>query len=232
MAACQPGYWLTQIARVACRPVWAVKTINKREAGAQNSNLGLSSAGNDFLEDSPYEPVNSRLSDISLLAPIMGESKIWIFSFHPLWFASDKFWFTFRPCMHPAEGSVRSVCLLLSPALLSSCSVHSRACMLAWGALVPCPTRPVASDGGGGLCCRSLLSFGSSGPLVEMSEWAREWVGEWVSEGVESGEWRVESGEWRALFRSHLRVGVMLTQTSRWWCYSLFHNHLVALWLS
>uniref|UniRef100_H3CWX3 GDNF family receptor alpha 1 n=1 Tax=Tetraodon nigroviridis TaxID=99883 RepID=H3CWX3_TETNG len=27
--------------------------------------------GNDFLEDSPYEPVNSRLSDISLLAPIM-----------------------------------------------------------------------------------------------------------------------------------------------------------------
>lgn len=40
--------------------------------------------GNDFLEDSPYEPVNSRLSDISLLAPIMGESNICIPSFHPL----------------------------------------------------------------------------------------------------------------------------------------------------
>uniref|UniRef100_H2RZW9 GDNF family receptor alpha 1 n=1 Tax=Takifugu rubripes TaxID=31033 RepID=H2RZW9_TAKRU len=32
--------------------------------------------GNDFLEDSPYEPVNSRLSDISLLAPIMGEPAV------------------------------------------------------------------------------------------------------------------------------------------------------------
>uniref|UniRef100_UPI0037E8F907 GDNF family receptor alpha-1a isoform X2 n=1 Tax=Semicossyphus pulcher TaxID=241346 RepID=UPI0037E8F907 len=29
--------------------------------------------GNDFLEDSPYEPVNSRLSDIFRLAPIIGE---------------------------------------------------------------------------------------------------------------------------------------------------------------
>ncbi|KAM7408286.1 hypothetical protein PAMA_002140 [Pampus argenteus] len=28
--------------------------------------------GNDFLEDSPYEPVNSRLSDIFRLAPIIG----------------------------------------------------------------------------------------------------------------------------------------------------------------
>ncbi|TWW78457.1 GDNF family receptor alpha-1, partial [Takifugu flavidus] len=44
--------------------------------------------GNDFLEDSPYEPVNSRLSDISLLAPIMGKSAIWIFSFCPLCFVS------------------------------------------------------------------------------------------------------------------------------------------------
>lgn len=42
--------------------------------------------GNDFLEDSPYEPVNSRLSDISLLAPIMGKSAVWIFSFCPLCF--------------------------------------------------------------------------------------------------------------------------------------------------
>lgn len=30
--------------------------------------------GNDFLEDSPYEPVNSRLSDIFRLAPILGKS--------------------------------------------------------------------------------------------------------------------------------------------------------------
>ncbi|KAK0137253.1 GDNF family receptor alpha-1 [Merluccius polli] len=29
--------------------------------------------GNDFLEDSPYEPVNSRLSDIFRLAPILGK---------------------------------------------------------------------------------------------------------------------------------------------------------------
>uniref|UniRef100_A0AAV2JIE1 Uncharacterized protein n=1 Tax=Knipowitschia caucasica TaxID=637954 RepID=A0AAV2JIE1_KNICA len=27
--------------------------------------------GNDFLEESPYEPVNSRLSDIFRLAPIL-----------------------------------------------------------------------------------------------------------------------------------------------------------------
>ncbi|TNM99424.1 hypothetical protein fugu_012457 [Takifugu bimaculatus] len=33
--------------------------------------------GNDFLEDSPYEPVNSRLSDISLLAPIMEGGEPW-----------------------------------------------------------------------------------------------------------------------------------------------------------
>lgn len=43
VAACQPRYRLTPIARVACRPVWGVKTINKREEGAQNSNPGLSS---------------------------------------------------------------------------------------------------------------------------------------------------------------------------------------------
>uniref|UniRef100_A0A3Q3W0Z7 GDNF family receptor alpha n=1 Tax=Mola mola TaxID=94237 RepID=A0A3Q3W0Z7_MOLML len=30
--------------------------------------------GNDFLEDSPYEPVNSRLSDIFRLAPIIGKT--------------------------------------------------------------------------------------------------------------------------------------------------------------
>ncbi|KAK1905804.1 GDNF family receptor alpha-1 [Dissostichus eleginoides] len=30
--------------------------------------------GNDFLEDSPYEPVNSRLSDIFRLAPIIDDS--------------------------------------------------------------------------------------------------------------------------------------------------------------
>ncbi|XP_028324592.1 GDNF family receptor alpha-1a isoform X3 [Gouania willdenowi] len=32
--------------------------------------------GNDFLEDSPYEPVNSRLSDIFRLAPIIGEPTV------------------------------------------------------------------------------------------------------------------------------------------------------------
>ncbi|KAK2530652.1 hypothetical protein Q9233_006213 [Columba guinea] len=32
--------------------------------------------GNDLLEDSPYEPVNSRLSDIFRLAPIVSGSKI------------------------------------------------------------------------------------------------------------------------------------------------------------
>ncbi|KAG7266507.1 hypothetical protein CRUP_015683 [Coryphaenoides rupestris] len=31
---------------------------------------------NDFLEDSPYEPVNSRLSDIFRLAPILGEPAV------------------------------------------------------------------------------------------------------------------------------------------------------------
>ncbi|KAK0134821.1 GDNF family receptor alpha-1 [Merluccius polli] len=31
--------------------------------------------GNDFLEDSPYEPVNSRLSDIFRLAPILGGTR-------------------------------------------------------------------------------------------------------------------------------------------------------------
>lgn len=33
----------------------------------------LWSSGNDFLEESPYEPVNSRLSDIFRLAPIIGK---------------------------------------------------------------------------------------------------------------------------------------------------------------
>ncbi|XP_061546611.1 GDNF family receptor alpha-1a isoform X1 [Phycodurus eques] len=33
--------------------------------------------GNDFLEDSPYEPVNSRLSDIFRLAPIIEGAKPW-----------------------------------------------------------------------------------------------------------------------------------------------------------
>ncbi|XP_039995161.1 GDNF family receptor alpha-1a [Xiphias gladius] len=32
--------------------------------------------GNDFLEESPYEPVNSRLSDIFRLAPIIGEPAV------------------------------------------------------------------------------------------------------------------------------------------------------------
>ncbi|XP_077437386.1 GDNF family receptor alpha-1a isoform X2 [Vanacampus margaritifer] len=32
--------------------------------------------GNDFLEDSPYEPVNSRLTDIFRLAPIIGEPAV------------------------------------------------------------------------------------------------------------------------------------------------------------
>ncbi|XP_033991781.1 GDNF family receptor alpha-1a, partial [Trematomus bernacchii] len=33
--------------------------------------------GNDFLEDSPYEPVNSRLSDIFRLAPIIEGGEPW-----------------------------------------------------------------------------------------------------------------------------------------------------------
>uniref|UniRef100_A0A3B4UNN8 GDNF family receptor alpha 1 n=1 Tax=Seriola dumerili TaxID=41447 RepID=A0A3B4UNN8_SERDU len=33
--------------------------------------------GNDFLEDSPYEPVNSRLSDIFRLAPIIESGEPW-----------------------------------------------------------------------------------------------------------------------------------------------------------
>ncbi|XP_061600720.1 GDNF family receptor alpha-1a isoform X2 [Cololabis saira] len=36
----------------------------------------LTLQGNDFLEDSPYEPVNSRLSDIFRLAPIIGEPAV------------------------------------------------------------------------------------------------------------------------------------------------------------
>jgi hypothetical protein len=36
--------------------------------------------GNDFLEDSPYEAVNSRLSDIFRLAPILGKN----LSIHPV----------------------------------------------------------------------------------------------------------------------------------------------------
>ncbi|KAF3841718.1 hypothetical protein F7725_023669 [Dissostichus mawsoni] len=36
--------------------------------------------GNDFLEDSPYEPVNSRLSDIFRLAPIIDYMFVWVLS--------------------------------------------------------------------------------------------------------------------------------------------------------
>lgn len=44
----------------------------------------LLSIGNDLLEESPYEPVNSRLSDIFRLAPIV--SGKWIFN------SSNKMW--------------------------------------------------------------------------------------------------------------------------------------------
>lgn len=100
-------------------------------------------------------------------------------------------------------------------AFLSDCSIHSRGCMLAWGAIVPCPIKPLASDVGGGLCCHDCLHkihFRVLVLRIHLLRWA--------------------SGEWQVLSCSHLRVGVMLTQTSRWWCYSLFHNHLVAWWLS
>lgn len=103
----------------------------------------------------------------------------------------------------------------LLPAFLSNCPLHSRSRMLARGAIVPCPTKPVAADVGGGLCyhlCRHKTQFCLLVVQVHLLKWA--------------------SGEWQALFCSHLRVGVMLTQTSRWWCYSLFHNHLVDRWLS
>lgn len=173
--------------------------------------------GNDFLEDSPYEPVNSRLSDISLLAPIMGKSEIWIPSIPPLCFVSDRFWLTFDPSMHPTVLCTLRLCSF--HLFLSNCSIHSHGCMRAWGAVVPCPTKPVASDVGGGLFCHHRFHKIQFRPLVVRVQLLR-----WVSERV--------SGEWQALLCSHLRVGVMLTQTSRWWCYSLFHNHLVALWLS
>lgn len=44
--------------------------------------------GNDFLEDSPYEPVNRRLSDIFRLAPIIGKTRIVMEAF-PLFLLSQ-----------------------------------------------------------------------------------------------------------------------------------------------
>lgn len=56
--------------------MWGVKD-DKQNKGITTyfylSNIVILFKGNDFLEDSPYEPVNSRLSDIFRLAPIIGK---------------------------------------------------------------------------------------------------------------------------------------------------------------
>ncbi|KAF7220547.1 GDNF family receptor alpha-1-like [Nothobranchius furzeri] len=52
--------------------------------------------GNDFLEDSPYEAVNSRLSDIFRLAPIIGKDERTQNPLARLYFSS------LSSCSHPA----------------------------------------------------------------------------------------------------------------------------------
>lgn len=113
VAACQPRYWLTQIARVACRPVWGVKTI-KREEGAQNSKLGLSSLQAMIFWRIPHM---NPWTAVSLTFPYWLPSWVSLksgFFYFILCFVS-KFWLTFRPCMHPTEGSVCSACMLRQP---------------------------------------------------------------------------------------------------------------------
>lgn len=49
----------------------------------------LSHAGNDLLEYSPYESVNSRLSDIFRLAPIIAGKKLLLHRQHSSGFSLD-----------------------------------------------------------------------------------------------------------------------------------------------
>ena len=89
--------------------------------------------GNDFLEDSPYEAVNSRLSDIFRLAPILGKLR----SPCPPWVTSSRLLFsTLDSVVSPLVKKEASyppaseLCMLLVlprpvqrvfPPLLSSC---------------------------------------------------------------------------------------------------------------
>lgn len=181
VAACQPRYRLTPIARVACRPVWGGKTINKREEGAQNSNSGLSSL---------QVMIFWRILPMSLWTAVSLTFPSWLPSWVSLQSGSSHFVPRVlsqlssdlpagRACTHLRVLRALRVCSsnLSAFAFLSTLSFHSCGCMLAWGAIVQRPTQPVASDVGGGLCCHGCLqnspsSCCSSSPLVEMSEWS------------------------------------------------------------
>lgn len=92
------------------------------------TNLLIFLAGNDFLEDSPYEPVNSRLSDIFRLAPIIGKKK------------DSSFGLFFSDRVHlQAVHAFREGYLCVYPPLSSTLSAFSlhlfsprQCCMLAW----------------------------------------------------------------------------------------------------
>lgn len=92
-------------------------------------------AGNDFLEDSPYEPVNSRLSDIFRLAPIIGKKKD--SSFGPFISLATRLC---SDLVHlQAVHAFREGYLCVYPPLSSTLSAFSlhlfsprRCCMLAW----------------------------------------------------------------------------------------------------
>lgn len=99
------------------------------------TNLLIFLTGNDFLEDSPYEPVNSRLSDIFRLAPIIGKKKdssVGPFISLATRFRSDV---VHLQAVHAFRGGYLCVYPPLS-STLSAFSLHlfspRRCCMLAW----------------------------------------------------------------------------------------------------
>jgi hypothetical protein len=63
---------------------WAVKPCLKYACFPELSPIFLSFLGNDLLEDSPYEPVNSRLSDIFRAVPFISGKLIYTSTTVPL----------------------------------------------------------------------------------------------------------------------------------------------------
>lgn len=134
------------------------------------TNLLIFLAGNDFLEDSPYEPVNSRLSDIFRLAPIIGKKKD--SSFGPLISLATRLRsdlvhlqavHAFREgylCVYPPLSSTLSAFfspLVLTPAVLHAGLERDPA----WGAIVLSLIKQWinALEIEGWLCCCSRCVF-------------------------------------------------------------------------
>lgn len=197
--------------------------------------------------DSPYEPVNSRLSDIFRLAPIIGKTKkksvLRRFSLHPSVFIS--LIVSLVTCLSWDMVELQAVHALtegylcvkyISSLILSAICLFLRSfspqqhCMLArsdlaWGAIVLSLNKPVDK------CCRCrgwalLLLLNLVAVVDSFLLWLFEstcWK-EWVRSSVSN------VGEHDGHFSAHICVKAMLSRASRWGCYSLLQSHSVPLW--